>query len=427
MKTTTPSVIIIFLLLVFKTVSAQDITTYLRQNSQPFDTAQASSFQLFDSAFYQNDVFLVGEIHGFAASQGIDLAMLKHLNKRVGLRYYLAEMDCGQAALLNSYLDTGNRVLLDSLFQCFLKQTHSGSSQWGNQQFYDKLVSIRAYNQTLPPNARIQFLGVDWFQSNGQLAIPMLKQIITDRPTTPHTLLDSLRLLVVQDSSLTLKKLFPFADRINTDYLAHKEEYKAIFGNRLLEFRQFFQTLSCANRKMSRDDIAAHMTRFLVDELGLMHEKLYGLWGTTHILQAGVNNQPTFSGLLKAAGRRVVTINTLYKDSEVLLHRDAVPFIFRKKGQEFVRSKYLNSDGPVFKIDGFSNLEPVCAPNTTTLIRLDAPQSPYLKTVSLVKMSGITGSKITPNDPEHNVTTNFFQYVFVVRNSPAVDLWSAPL
>ncbi|GAB2519898.1 TraB/GumN family protein [Spirosoma aerophilum] len=427
MKTTAPYFVIILLLLVFRSVSAQDMTTYLRQNSLPFDSAQASSFQLFDSAFYQNDVFLLGEIHGVAATQGIDLTLLKHLNKRVGLRYYLAEMDCGQAALLNAYLDTGNRGLLDSLFRCFLKQTHAGSSQWGNQQFYDKLVHIQAYNQTLPPNARIQFLGVDWFQSNGQLAVPMLKQLVAHCPTTPHTLLDSLRLLVVQDSSLSLKKLFPFAGRINADYAAHQDQYKAVFGNQLLAFRQFFRTLAYANNKMSRDDIAAQMTRFIIDELGLVHEKLYGLWGTTHILQAGVNNQQTFSGLLKAAGRRVVTINTLYKDSEVLLHRDAVPFIFRKKGQEFVRSKYLNSDGPVFKIDGFSSLEPVCAPNTTTLIRLDAPNSPYLKTISLVKMSGITGSKVTPNDPEHNVTTSFFQYVFVVRNSPAVDLWPASL
>jgi hypothetical protein len=427
MKTTASYFIITVFLLVFKPVSAQDMTSYLRQNSLSFDTAQASSFRLFDSAFYQNDVFLLGEIHGFAATQGIDLALLKHLNKRVGLRYYLAEMDCGQAALLNTYLDTGNRFLLDSLFRCFLKQTQMGSSQWGNQQFYDKLVRIRDYNQTLPLDARIRFLGVDWFQSNGQLAIPLLKQIVAHRPTTPHTLLDSLRLLVVQDSNLSLKKLFPFASRINADCAAHKEQYKAILGHELLAFRQFFQTLACASNKMSRDDIAAHMTRFIIDELGLMNEKLYGLWGSTHILQAGVNNQQTFSGLLKAAGRRVLTINTLYKDSEVLLHRDAVPFVFRKKGQQFVRSKYLNSDGPVFKIDGFSNLEPVCAPNTTTLIRLDAPQSPYLKTVSLVKMSGITGSKITPNDPDHNVTTSFFQYVFVVRNSPAVDLWPMPL
>ncbi|SOD94912.1 TraB/GumN family protein [Spirosoma fluviale] len=427
MKTTAHYFIITLLLLVFKPVSAQDLTTYLRRNSLSFDTAQASSFRLFDSAFYQNDVFLLGEIHGFAATQGIDLALLKHLNKRVGLRYYLAEMDCGQAALLNTYLDTGNRILLDSLFQCFLKQTRAGSSQWGNQQFYDKLVSIRAYNQTLPTNARIQFLGVNWFQSNGQLAIPMLKQIVAHRPTTPHMLLDSLRLLVVQDSLLSLNKLFPFANRINADYLAHKEQYKAVFGNRLLEFRQFFQTFSCANKKMSRDEIAVYMTQFLVDELGLMHEKLYGLWGTTHILQAGVNNQPTFSGLLKSTGRRVITINTFYKDSEALIHRDAVPFVFRKKGQEFVHMKYLNSDGPVFKIDGFSDLEPVCAPNTTTLIRLNGPNSPYLRKVHLVKMSGITGSKITPNDPEHNVTTDFFQYAFVIRNSPAVELWSAPL
>ncbi len=409
-------------------VTAQDIPTYLRQNSLVFTGSQPASYQLFDSTFYQNEIFLLGEVHGYAVPQQIDLALIKHLHERVGLRYYLAEMDMGQAALLNGYMDTGNPMLLDSLFQGFLAQTYAGTSQWGNQQFYDKLVSIQTYNQTLPVDKHIRFLGVDWFQSKNKVAVSYIKQIVQERITAPvlNPLLDSLRILVAQDS-LNLKKLAPFASRVNTDYTLHKEDYQLIFGNQLLNFRQFFETLSCADRKMSRDDVAAHMTQFLIRELGLEHEKLYGLWGMTHILQAGVNQQQTFSGLLKSAGKRVVSLQILYKDSEMLIHRSAVPFVFRKRGEEFVRMKNLNSDGPVFKTEGFSDLEPFCQPNAVTLFRLNRPGSPYTSALHLVKVGGMTGSKIKPNEAERTVTTDYFQYAFVVLNSPSVELWKPSL
>ncbi len=173
---------------------------------------------------------------------------------------------------------------------------------------------------------------------------------------------------------------------------------------------------------MTRDDVAARLTQFLPTEMPLQHEKLYGLWGYTHVLQGSVNNSPTMSGLLAKAGRRVVTMPIMIKDSQMPVHRDHVPFVFRKAGQQFVEMTYLDADGRGFGIDGFSELLPVASANQTTLIRLDAPGSPYANGQKLVNVGGLTGSKIKPDSPTM-VTTDYFQYVFVVRNSPAISLW----
>jgi hypothetical protein len=422
---------LLFALAGLRPTIAQTTSTadYLRVNHRPFAPAEPDSYALFDSAFYAADVFMLGENHGYAAPQTIDLALLKHLNQRVGLRYYLAEMDVAQAELVNQYLLTGQPVYLDSLFRGFLAQTVAGTSQWGNRQFYGKLVAIRAYNQTRPDSLRIRFLGVDWFQRGGSLTIDWLRQTMRQKLSVPATgpadpVLDSLR-LIMQRPTVTLGKLLPLAPRLRADYQANPAIYAALLGDRLLTFRQIFEMLPYSGQGITRDEVAARLTQFLTTERHLEYEKLYGLWGYTHVLQAGANKSATLSGLLVKAGRKVVTMPIMFKDSRMLLHRDYVPFMFRKKGETFVEMDYLDADGRIFGVDGFRDLLPVTTENQTTLIKLDAPDSPYRTKLSLVKVGGFTGTKVAPNDPEHSVTTDYFQYVFVVCNSPAVSLWSA--
>ncbi len=405
--------------------AAQPVASYLNQHKVVFQADDSTAYQLFDTAFYQSDVFMLGEVHGYAAPQMMDLALLKHLNQRVGLRYYLAEMDGAKADLVNQYLKTGQKATLDSVFTGFLKQTHEGTSQWGNQQFYDKLVALRAYNQTRPDSLRVQLLGVDWFQSDGRYALTQLSQLVNRQPypvgTCPE--LDSL-VQVTNQQKLTIGKLLPFAKAIQADLLAKKGLYQQWLGSQKTAFAQIIETLSLYKDGIrSRDEIAARLTQFLVADMGLRGEKLYGLWGYTHVFRGGVNDQPTLSGLLAAAGHRVITIPVLFSDSDMLLHRKYLPFIFRKEG-EFQQTQLLNADGRVSGVDGFDELKAVSGANQITLFRLDAPGSPYKTTLKLVKMGGITGSKMKPNHPESQVTTDFFQYVFVVRNSPALTLWA---
>jgi hypothetical protein len=415
---------ILLILIHLVPVFAQPTAAYLQTNHRPFLPGTPDRYALFDSAFYANDVFLLGENHGYATPQTLDLALLIHLNERVNLRYYVAEMDVAQAELVNGFLQTGNTALLDSLFRAFREQTLAGTSQWGNRQFYDKVVAIRAYNQTRPDSLRIQFLGADWFQAKGSFAIDLMRHLVNTHTATAPTgpLADSLR-IVLNTPTVSLGKLLPFAERVRVGYGANPGVYQKWLGGKLIVFRQMVELLSYANRGLTHDGVAARQVQFLTTEMHLEREKLYGLWGYTHVLRANVNGNTTLSGLLQQAGRKVVTMPIMMKDSRMLVHRDHVPFMFRKAGQQFVEMSYLDADGRVFGIDGFSELLPVTQANQTTLIKLDAMGSPYTQQQKLIKVSGLTGSKIKP-DSAQTVTTDYFQYVFVVRDSPAVTLIS---
>jgi hypothetical protein len=85
---------------------------YLKKNMEQIALDSSPTFQIFDQEFYQNQVILLGETHGYQVPQELDFVILKHLNARAGVRNYLAEVDYCQAWFLNKYLRTGNENFL---------------------------------------------------------------------------------------------------------------------------------------------------------------------------------------------------------------------------------------------------------------------------------------------------------------------------
>jgi len=68
-------------------------TSYLQKNRDTISIGGYHDFALFDAAFYKNQVFLVSESHGYYKPHEVDFELFKQLNKKTGLRYYLAEID----------------------------------------------------------------------------------------------------------------------------------------------------------------------------------------------------------------------------------------------------------------------------------------------------------------------------------------------
>ena len=156
---------------------------------------EAPEFRLFDSQFYDNQLFLLGEAHGVQRPQELDFALFKHLNQRAGVRTYVAEVDCAKAYYLNEYLRTGNEKTLNLVFRSWQAET----SQWANRDFRAKLQHIRVWNLTLPSNRKIRFLGLDQLQDL-PLAADYLAALLR-RNTLPHPLrppLDSVLALLRQ-------------------------------------------------------------------------------------------------------------------------------------------------------------------------------------------------------------------------------------
>lgn len=135
----------------------QKFTDFLKRNEEQISEKIAG--KLFDSNFFDSQVFLFGEIHGYADNQKVDQYFLEYLNKKAGVKYYVAEMDSITSNKLNRFLlgNTKDLKLLKEVVTAMKKRIPQQSSK----ELLEKWNSIYEYNQTLKDSLKISVLGVD--------------------------------------------------------------------------------------------------------------------------------------------------------------------------------------------------------------------------------------------------------------------------
>ena len=69
----------------------KQLVEYLNRNKIVLDKNAFYTQSLFDNETYESNIILLGESHGIGDVQAIDKMLFIHLNKKTGLRYYLAE------------------------------------------------------------------------------------------------------------------------------------------------------------------------------------------------------------------------------------------------------------------------------------------------------------------------------------------------
>lgn len=340
----------------------------------------------FPKAFYRNRLILLGESHGVAAPQGLDLELLTHLNQRIGLVDYLAEIDPVQADYFNRYLETGDEALLKRVFDYWTKS----GAQWGNRAFEDKVRAIRRLNATLPASRRIRFTGIDSVQdwglvaewiagSGGQSAGAFAAKAASDRASAALAALGDKPGDVAAELRATL-----------ADIAAAQDRETVIFNN----YRRAVQSGKLGNRPA------------------------YGLWGLYHVMQAGVNNTQPFAARVAAsrlpAAGKTASIALLSLDSAVQI---PVPF---PDGVKRLRMTNFNIDGPFVMVKGAATLRAASAPATITLFDTGARGSP----IAATDFGQITTSVGQSFVPDYNGPgpRRLVQYVGAFRNSD----WAAP-
>jgi len=401
---------------------------YLRthQRVAPLDSAnRATAFPDFDADFYDNQLFLLGESHGSAAPQELDFALLRHLNQKTGLRNYVAEIDPSQAYFFNRYLAAGDEADLRAVFSAW-----DGEAQWGNQNFYDKVRRIRALNQTLPPAARIRFIGLDRFQNLG-LVGQHLRALLAQEAYVAgtSTVLDTLlrRLSAAPPTERALGRLaHRLLPTLAADSLAGVSRAGRAQVAQLLRNASYL-----AAPRIRRDSVMLLNLRSAYESLAPGHEKMYGLWGFYHTLQAAVDKQQPFAGLVRASSlpfhERVVSLAIFSADSKVMMPTSGIPAAVRPPTGRTVAVGWLNSAGPVVLVPGASDLLAAApAQAAATLFRLDAPDSPYRRSLRLVNIRvPLLGQSMTATQA-NAATTDYFQYAVLLRNSAAVAELATP-
>ncbi len=317
-------------------------TQYLSKNKIEIDKNSVDinpATEIFDSAFYNNDVFFLGENHGYGDVQLIDKFMIIHLNKKIGLRYYLAEMDSLRARTLNVFLSKDEKDTL--LLKQVVNDIKLRIPQQSSRELYKKWFDIYEYNKTLPDSLKIIVLGVDKnFEDESQ---------------------------------------------------------------------------------KGRDSIMLINFKNIVASKGLQHEKFYGYFGYSHVLQNGYGKKDIhpFAAKIKESdflfSNKIQSMVCLTLDSDMYM-----PPNNQYPSPPDEKTRLFNLDGPFVLVSGIKDLKEVSNKNTITVFSLNNTDSPYRHSQKLAGVKAkLFGNDVLPNN-ENQTTTDFFQYVILIRNSKAL-------
>lgn len=402
-------------LLIGRGLWGQDSTAlqqYLQQHSWPV-REQASVPFSFDTSFPRQQLFLMGEVHGYEKAHTLDFLMLQYLHARAGVRHYVMEIDAAQAWCFNRYLQNGDEKLLDTVFNYWVR----AGLQWGNKALYRKLQNIRQWNLSLPLSDRITILGIDKIQQ-----LPLALQYF-------NTLLQRHK---------GWEKRLPAATTVSGELLAAIDRQQHWLGDDYPALRYLAQNLRAHFLKTGREQQLTDNFITLYHNFRLDQHKAYGFLGFFHTIQDRVNDTYAFAGRLQQSiptlKDHIISMNLVYTESDFMLDATMNPIPFppfipkeklrmipnRSGTRQYLQTDIFSQDGMLMKVKGSQMLKAITSPNSITVFDMRQAR-PFVKGYSSFMDTEIPlprGFSVTMNDP----AALHFQYLILIRHSG----WAEP-
>jgi hypothetical protein len=399
-------------------LASQELTVkeYLKVNSQNIMIDSVNTFSIFDKKFYDNQVFLSSESHGYAKPHAIDAELFKHINKTTGARYYIAEVDMAQAKILNDYLKTGNDALLKSIYTYWYNE----QAQWGCKAGFEKWKKIYLYNKTLPQAKKITVLGLDHTQDY-EMNLNYILDITKTNQYKKGKLIyiDSAIALLTQNLKKdTTKRVLKFVRRWSVDIQKNMVMYKKLIKKNYFEFS--FIVNNMASKKDRETTITENFLTF-VTHYKLDKEKFYGFWGRFHAMQDSINGDVSFSARIKKKFK-VVSMPIFCTESASMLPTAYLPAMVAQKGTVYTKVDMVNDDSFIYKVNGIVDFKNATPTNGITIFRLDAANSPFTKGLNLINSKSDFDKTFNWKGASNSVTTDYMQYAIIARGST----WAEP-
>jgi hypothetical protein len=407
----------------YQPVAGQDSSraAYLQRNHEKINTETANAFNLFDADFYNNQLFLLSESHGYDKPHQIDALLFQQLNKKNGTRHYLAEIDFAQAWYINRYLNTGDEGLLKAIYRYWFDER----MQWGCKAGFEKWKSLYTYNKTLPNGKKIIVLGLDNAQDlnmNKQLINELLAE--ANYKKGKNTMIDSLIVFesinLKKDSTKSFKK---FCRRWAANIAEKETTYKKILGKNYFAFQYIINNI--ASRNGREQQIFQNFNTYY-KEYNLADKKMYGFWGRFHAMQDSINSDVPFAAMLKKSElplkNKIISMPVFCVESSSMLPTAYLPPMAQQKGTIFSQVSMVNDDSFVYTVNGIKTFRQYVAKNQVVLFKLNNSNSPYQKGLDMVASSSQFDKAFNWAGGKNLATTNYFQYAFVVSHSD----WAAP-
>ena len=385
---------------------------YLSENKEAINLTGKNNWNLLKQDAEHAQLIVLGESHGAQNTQFIDFNLLSYLNKTFGLKNYVAELDYAQSSLINEYLATGDEQKLKTVFR-FLVKEHS---QWGNYDFYNKVIKIRNLNKTLSNDEKIKYTGIDVVQDyNGYLKF--IHHFIENKK---GSLLDSLKIetALKPEDTVDIEKTTSFAVRYLQVIEQNKSEFQNVFKQQFGTLQYLIQNLSYGNRNsgINRPEGIYRNFKQLYEVLHWENQKLYGMWGFFHahlipFYYVGGDFISKLANSNHPIANKIVSIICLPIDSKYN--------VWDRTNNAWTKQKFSYDDKSLLEIEGIQDLKDLTEESSTTLFKLNGINSPFPKTGRLV--NGIAPQGKLVGDFKNQDYAN--QYIILVRNSD----WLHPL
>jgi len=360
------------------------------------------NFKSLEKVVSENDLILFGESHGTKEAQKIDFQLIKYLNRTVGMKNHIVELDYSQAYFINEYLKTGNDTLVSYVLKNWVVE--SGRD---NKDYYDKWHNLFKINQNLPDSLKIQIIGIDQI-NDFAITRNHLTRIFKNLDIKTQIPIEKKK--IVEWSNLKLSNIIEKnKDSIESLTLSSLEHIK-------FNLQEYFEK--------TRPELMFANFEKQFKRHELENQKIYGYFGIAHVLQSEMNGYEDFTALLKKSdlsiNDKIFSIATIFSDSEWGIPSEYLPSPIQ--GEKKLTKIPISYDSPIIMyFYGVNDLKSVTKENTNTLFILNNEQSPYSQSLRLVDNFGLIprGMKITLNE---SVTTDYFNAVFLIRNSD----WAEP-
>ncbi|SFH76859.1 TraB/GumN family protein [Halpernia frigidisoli] len=384
---------------------------YLSKNSENIVLKSDANWKILKEDAEKNQLIVFGESHGAQNTQLIDFNLLKFLNKTVGTKNYIAELDYAQAENINDYLKTGNQKSIKTVFR-YLVKIHA---QWGNQDFYDKIVKIRNLNKTLSKDKKISFTGIDVVQDHEEY-LKLIQKIINRESST---LLDSLKMKIDQPyDDANMASLSIYARNLDQKVEKNEVAFQNLLGRDYPLFKYLIKNLSYDDKSVgiNRPEGIYRNFKNLYLIKHFENKKLYGMWGFfhAHLVPFQYIGGDLISKLVNSdhpIAKKIISIISLPLDSKYNVWNDET--------KSWDKKPFSYDNDSLLKVEGIEDLKELTLPNSTTLFKLNGTASPFIK----------SGRLLNGTSPQGKLVGDFInsdlgnQYIILIRNSD----WLHPL
>lgn len=336
-------------------------------------------------------VFLSGaQWHGTVANYDLNYALLTALYEQAGVRYLLLDSGYATAQVYNDYLQSGKTDLLSMALNGI---RFSNISCNEHRLFWERLYQ---FNKVLPPGEKIVVVGIDAEYQLGT-ALNYLYYLSDNQLGNLYPPTEYLGVLEALNRYLT---------GLQAKYQEDPQSFINAFGDNIPRFELALQNLMDTvsinlndNYYAEREKLmyANFLAAYNVDPQG----KYFGHFTMEHIYQRGAKvgelaNTDRLATLLvqedSPVRDRVISIAAMYHDSEFR-------FFYGRYETYRVMNSYVVDSLPLLKN----------AASDYTLYKLNGQESPF------------SWDTYTVSNPSGGVTTDYYQYLLLIKNSKSTS------